>query len=415
MRRYLAIIAVLAFAGRLQAQPSDTTSTPERRQLRASSTAGANIQIDGVLDEMVWESTEVSGGFTERTPEPGAPAPVTTEVRVLYDSDALYVGVQMSLAPGEVPRGSERVRDSFGIFSDDAVTLKFDVRTDRRTTLGFGVNALGTQIDYIALDNGQEFRREHDAIWQAETSITHTHWIAEFRIPAPALGLPEREGARVIGFNVTRDHNARLATYDWSELPPEYGAMSAQHYGELLGVQGIGDGAPLALMPFLLFGAPHDGTLPVELKAGGELRLRLGPDIWSEVTVFTDFAAVDLDEPTANLSRFPLFLPEQRPFFLSGVSIFKFGIPSQAQLFFSRRIGLDEDGETVPIFGGAKVFGRTGAPRFRRSDRAHRLCRGGTGCSLVGGPHSSDHRRGLTRRRDARTARQRSDQHRRRN
>src|SRR5262245_24963960 len=126
-------------------------------------------------------------------------------------------------------------------------------------------------------------------------------------------------------------------------MPPEFGAMAVVHYGELRGITGIGGGRPLAAIPFVLARA---GALPGDRaggarKAGGDLKLRIGADAWAELTVFTDFAQVDLDDPVVNLDRFPLFLPEKRPFFLSGLEVFQFGSTGAAQLFFSRRIGLD--------------------------------------------------------------------------
>ncbi len=344
---------------------SEEAPPPAPRTLDAHPRGEAPIAIDGRLDEAPWQAAPASAGFVERTPIPGAAPPVVTTLRVLYDDDALYVGLEMGLLPGERPRALELRRDDYGIFDDDAVSVKIDVRHDHRNTVGFVTNPEGAQLDYVAIDNGRSFRREFDAIWEVATTVEATRWTAEFRLPAAALGLPRGEGARVLGLQISRDHNARLATDDWAPMPPEMGAFSALHYGELRGVRGLGGGRPLVLIPFALGrylrDADGDGFTPA---LGGEVRLRVADDVWAEATVLTDFAEVDLDDQRINLDRFPLFFPERRPFFLSGIDVFEFGEPGVAQLFFTRRIGLDANGGAIPILAGVKSYGRVGRTAF---------------------------------------------------
>jgi len=337
------------------------------RVLRASR-RDQPIQIDGHLDEADWRTAEVATGFVERRPVPGDVPPVTTSFQVLYDEGALYVGIRCGLAPGETPRGVELTRDNFRIFDDDAVSVKLDVRHDRRTTNGFAVSAAGTQLDYVATDNGQSFRNEFDAVWESAVHVARDAWYVEMRLPVTALGTRETDGRlRVMGLNVTRDHNATRGTYDWSAIPVELGAVSATHYGELhveAEDGGLDGGRPLVLIPYLLASYREDdetrfpsGT-PWQLGAGGTARLRLAEDTWSELTLFTDFAQVDLDDPQVNLDRFPLFFPEKRPFFLSGLDVFEFDASDEVRSFFTRTIGLDEDREEVLMWGGLKLYGR---------------------------------------------------------
>ncbi|MCA9608300.1 MAG: carbohydrate binding family 9 domain-containing protein [Myxococcales bacterium] len=344
----------------------------QERPLLAATTRRGPIAIDGVLDEEDWARASVGAGFRERVPSPGATPPVATEVRVLVDAGAIYVGVTSYLAPGETPRALELTRDSSRIWSDDAVTIKLDVRQDRRSTVGFAVNPAGAQIDFVALDNGRSFRTEYDAVWESATSVREDAWIAELRIPAAALRLPPGAHDRVFGFEVSRDHNARQATYDWALIPPEFGAASALHYGDLEGVGDVGGGRPFILSPFVLvtWPGPDAWSLPIQPKAGGEVRLRLADDVWGELTLLTDFAEVDLDSQVVNLDRFPLFYPERRPFFISGLDVFEFGALEEAQLFFTRRIGLDRNAQPVPILGGLKVYGREGFLSFGLLDVA---------------------------------------------
>jgi hypothetical protein len=339
---------------------------PILKRLQALPRGDAPIRLDGRLDEPIWAEASVGSGFVEREPFPGRlPEEVgaRTEIRALYDPEALYVGVTSLLVEGETPRALELTRDSFNVFSDDAVSLKVDVRLDQRTTVGFVTTPAGTQVDYVAVENGGDFRREFDAIWEVATATAADRWVAEFRIPWIALGLPAGEGARKLGFQVTRDHNARLSTYDWAPMPPQFGATSALYYGRLEGLEGVAGGTPLTLIPYVLTG--YDGPADdLQLKAGGDLRVRFGDDTWSELTLFTDFAQVDLDDPVVNLNRFALFFPERRPFFLSGLEVFEFGATGLSQIFFTRRVGLDPRGRPVPLLGGLKVYGSQGNLRF---------------------------------------------------
>lgn len=365
LRLWGATLCILVFATRAQAQ--DTAPS-----LEAFPRGDTEIRIDGSLDEGPWRAAAVGANFVERLPIPGAHPPVDTEVRVLYDGDALYVGVTMHMLPGETPRGYTYQRDSYRIWDDDAVTLKFDVRHDHRTTAGFATNILGTQLDYISTDNGRSFRREYDAVWEVATQVNVDTWVAEFRLPAQALGLSPSDDVRTLGFDASRDHNARLATDDWSLIPPEFGSTSAIHYGNLTGVREIGGGRVLTLIPFAAGTynrTPADGS-SFTPAGGGDIRMRLAEDVWGEATVLTDFAEVDLDDATINLNRFPLFFPERRPFFLSGADVFEFGESGVAQLYFSRRIGLDTNGRPIPIAGGVKTYGRVGNTSFGLLDVA---------------------------------------------
>lgn len=342
---------------------SETKSGRVERQLRISRTDSAP-KIDGHLDEAAWQFAERSGEFVERVPEPGAKPPIKTEISVVYDQDNLYVAVISELLPGESPRALELRRDASGIFADDTITLKIDVRHDTRTTLGFSTNSAGTQLDYLALEDG-EFRLQFDAIWEAAAQVHADHWVVEYRIPATSLGIQSQDAdhltEKIIGFNVTRDHNIRRATYDWSEIPPQFGATSAVHYGDLIGLQGLGTGRPVSLIPFVA-GAVTSGD-SVTLRPGLDARIHVVEDIWAEASILTDFSQVDLDQPQINLNQFPLFLPERRPFFLSAAEFFDFGTEGINQLFFSRRIGLDEDAQPIPLLGGLKVYGSAGPVR----------------------------------------------------
>ena len=341
---------------------SEPNNTPKRRLRAARLAAGERLTLDGRGDEAAWARAEESWGFVERTPTPNGAPPVQSAVRALFDEEALYVLVRMETRPNEPPVAWELRRDRTELWSDDAISLKIDPRLDQRTSVVFVTNPAGAQLDFISLDNGQVFSVEHDAVWEVATHTTEGSWSAEYRLPYAALGLSaEAVRAGAIGLNLSRDHNGRQATDDWSLLAPEFGPFSALHYGRLEGLEGLKVGRPLTLMPYALGSGDSAG---LGARAGFEARLALSEAEWVEATALTDFAQVDLDDPLVNLNRFPLYFPERRPFFIQGLDVFSFGRPGRAQLFFSRRVGLNDAGEEVPLFGGLKLYGRRGEVRY---------------------------------------------------
>ena len=325
------------------------------------------LTIDGKIQEQAWQKLPWSAGFTERQPQPGQASPAWAGIRVLYDAQAIYIAVLMKLLPNEKPSAFEMRRDQGKIWSDDTITVKIDAGLDRRTTLGFVVNSASANLDFIALDNGQVFRLEYDAIWEGRSHSASDHWSVEYRIPFTALAMsPKALRTGSIGFNVTRDHNMRQATDDWQHLPPEFGAFSALHYGTLSGLKKVRGGRPLIFMPYALMGSHRqvDRNLQINSRIGGEIRYGITNSEWLELSILTDFAQVDLDDPLINLDRFALFLPERRPFFTYGLDVFSFGSSGVSQVFFSRRIGLDAQGREIPIYAGAKAYGRRSSIRY---------------------------------------------------
>ncbi len=311
--------------------------------------------IDGQLGDDVWQSAEAVAGFVERTPRLRAEPPEATRFRVMYDADALYVAVECDDSrPGRI-KATTRSRDAFTIFADDAVTLKLDPAHDHRTTFGFALNPNGAQLDYIAANEGH-FQREWDAVWDGASAVSATGWTAEWRIPWQVLGIDPTAPGDEIGINLSRDHARRAATYDWSLMPPPLSPVSSSRYGHIVGVEPV-DSADLGLeiKPYGLAGFrdpgdPDQGSLRGGLDAAG----RLFPGWRGQLSLFTDFAQVDVDDQVINLTRFNVFFPEKRDFFMRDADLFVFGWQGEAQLFNSRSIGI-HDGEEVPIFVGAKA------------------------------------------------------------
>ena len=338
------------------------TVVPEERTYEAHR-AVDEIVIDGKADEKTWRQAPKDSRFRERQPNLGETPPVKTTIRVAYDDFAIYVFVDCESKKGDVIVRTLR-RDNDGIFADDTVTIKFDPTHNRRNGYAFSVNAEGAQVDALGLDDGRQFLRQWDAVWTAETVRRDDGWTAEFRIPFYVLGIKSAK-ERTIGFDVSRDHPSRNATYDWRLFIPPRSPMSTSQFGDVTGLRNIKSQRALEYTPFVLartnFG-PDLGLDPATkptFATGGDARVQIGAGSYVEGSLLTDFAQVEADEVQVARNRFPLFFPERRPFFINGLDVFQFGRDREAQLFFSRRVGLAER-TPVPILGGAKVYGRSG-------------------------------------------------------
>ncbi|MCO4763924.1 MAG: carbohydrate binding family 9 domain-containing protein [Myxococcales bacterium] len=383
LRRSLVLAVVLCglMNPSVHAAPRPTTAISPRPTARAEATTIA-IQVDGHLDESAWLRAHKNAGFVERKPRLRARPPERTWFSVLYDGSYLYIGVFCGEKDPSAIRARTTARDSFALFSDDAISIKIDAARDRRTTVGFVLNPAGARLDYRGV-NEKEMRREFDTRWSGASARTPHGWTAEFRIPWSSLGVDPTEPPSVIGLNLSRDHAGRNATYDWALMPPPFSPISASLYGTVTGFEqlaglphhatstdgGSGD-TPYNVVPWLLVGGTAEAAegaatgIEPTYSGGVDLSVRLGSRMRAQVTVNTDFAQVNVDDQVVNLSRFSLFMPEKREFFLRDVEVFTFGRRGSAQLFHSRRIGLNQ-GQPIPIFLGVKAVGRpTDALRF---------------------------------------------------
>jgi hypothetical protein len=350
---------------------------PPRRQGRSRKALArpttSKPVIDGKLDDNAWRTASRHGTFTERVPRLYARPPVRTSFRVLYDAGALYVAVELEETQPDKLRALTRGRDDSSLFRDDAISLKIDPTNDDRTTIGFSTNLAGARLDYRGIDESQ-FRTEYDVIWQAAASRTAKGWSVEFMIPWRALGVDPSQPPKSMGFNLSRDHSRRNATYDWAVLAPPFSPIAASQYGTLTGFEKLTEITTtkkrtlrsLQAIPYALGGMRRnldsdagegDNHQSESLyNAGLDVNANMGR-FRGQLTLNTDFAQVDLDNQVVNLTRFGLFLPEKRNFFLSDLEVLSFGRAQEAQMLYSRRMGLSGQ-DIVPILSGLKLVGR---------------------------------------------------------
>lgn len=326
--------------------------TPARPRTSATRLKGS-IRIDGRLDEESWSRTPVASNFIQSWPAERAPATDSTQVRVLYDSDALYVGVKMFDAHPDSIAAQLARRDASGIYSD-WVHVVVDSYYDRRTAFRFSLNPKGVQKDVRHFDDGNE-DLNWDAVWEAGTSIDRDGWTAEIRIPFSQLRFsrPGDGSAMTWGFQVQRDVARRGERSGWSFWGRQSGGYVSS-FGDLEGLADLPQPGRLELLPYVSstltrellnttnpFYSRNDGSISV----GGDFKYGLTSGLTLNGTINPDFGQVELDPAVVNLSQYETFLAERRPFFIEGADLFRFGSVRAnnryggGQYFYSRRIG----------------------------------------------------------------------------
>ena len=331
--------------------------------------------IDGVLDDAVWAGAAVVSEFTQQEPNAGEPATERTEVRILHDGSNLYFSVRaFDSAPDQVV-ATEMRRDGEQILEEDSFQLILDTFKDSRSAYMFVVSPLGAQLDQQVSDEGGRDRRasggainrDWDGVWAVSAERTSDGWVAEIAIPLVNLRFPEAE-PQEWGINFMRNIARKNEQVFWAPIPVEYALTRVSLAGSLSGLESLSRGRDLRIKPYVSGGARRqldDGTTHNTSQAdyGVDLKYGVSPSLNLDVTILTDFAQAEVDNEQVNLTRFPLFFPEKREFFLENAGLFTVGSTSStgriADLFFSRRIGITSDGN-VPILGGARLTGKVG-------------------------------------------------------
>ncbi len=316
--------------------------------------------VDGRLDDAAWRDAPVAKGLGQYNPNVDQPMTEKTEFRVVYDDINLYVGVWCY--DSEPERITARVMSRDGTLSaDDHVVVIIDPFHDRRNGYYFQVNPNAARRDSLISDNNN-LNDNWDGIWAAATSIDQDGWKAEISIPFKTLSFNPR--SEVWGFNLVRGIRRRSELGRWASPRPEIRDYNVAEAGEIYGIEGIHQGVGLQISPYVLNRYTDDRvdrSDDVDFDGGGDVRYRITPNLTTTLSFNTDFAETEVDTRQVNLTRFPLFFPEKRAFFLEDSGIFEFGgLNSELLPFFSRRIGLSDGGEVVPINVAGKLTGRIG-------------------------------------------------------
>lgn len=320
-----------------------------------ASERGADFILDGTPSESFWDSIEVIDNFHQSRPVDGEPASEKTEVQISIDEQFIYVGVRAydSDIKNLVAKG---LIQGQSFFSDDRFTVSFDTFNDRRNSYFFQVNANGIRRD--ALVGNDYFIDEWDTIWDAAAAVHKWGWSAELKIPVKSIAFDPN--SETWGINFTRNHPRLGEEMAWSSLDR---STRPSAFGRATGLKGFTQGKGLELNPSVSLGyldSEQSGSDSIfEPSITGFYNIT--PYLTGGITLNTDFSGTESDDRQINLGRFSLFFPEKREFFLRDASIFEFGgLNRNARPFFSRRIGLSDDGDALDLNAGLRLSGRAG-------------------------------------------------------
>lgn len=347
-------------------------SDDEQKSLRAVRVATPPV-IDGRLDDPVWQEAEVVTDFHQTRPGNGTPPSERTELYVLYDNDAIYIGARMFDSNPELI-AAPTFRHGQGLGSDDRLVVILDPFNTRRAGYRFETNANGVRHDAL-YENVTSFSSDWTAVWDTAASISEEGWLAELAIPFKTL--PFDPDIDEWGFNFGRGIRRRGEEMAWVSRNRTY---NAGILGVATGLTGMDQGKGLDVVPSLAVTDSKrfdSGASDSNVEPSLDVFYRLTPSLNAALTINTDFSATEVDNRQINLTRFSLFFPEKRDFFLNDADLFQFGRigaggfnnnnqassrPSResAQPFFSRRIGLDRSGAPVDLEYGGRISGRVG-------------------------------------------------------
>jgi len=367
----LATLGTLAEPGTAQVTPIDPDLAP--RPSASATRASGPVRIDGVLDEDTWSDARVIDEFWQQKPATGAPATELTEVRILYDDQNLYIGAELHDQPGYRPIIPTLQRDP-NTRDGDAFGIMFDPFQDGKTVFSFFFNPGGAVRDIQSADDGRINNAAWDAAFDLRTRVHDSGWTLELAIPWSQLRFDPTREEQLWGMNMLRRIRRKNEDATWAPMDRQWQIYVSSRGGTLNGLDGLETGRNLSIKPFALASEPS-GDLQVDaetsFEVGGDLKYGITPGMTLDLTVNTDFSQVEVDQEQVNLTRFSLFLPEKREFFLENAGVFQFGDQGSYStrtgatnrdftLFHSRRIGLAPNGSPLPILGGGRVSGTAG-------------------------------------------------------
>jgi len=342
---------------------SSFTSTNEFKSITAKRLEDNQvIQLDGILTENAWQRTTPVSEFLQQEPIEGEPASEKTEVFIVFNQDHLYIGAILYDSDSERILAYQKQRDA-DLSTDDRFRWILDTFRDGRTGYFFEINPAGMMGDgLLGSGIGFEPNQSWDGIWEARVARSVDGWSAEICIPFRTLNFDPANDEWGINFQRTiRRKNEETL---WSGHLRNQGLYLPVHAGILKGIHDVSQGIGLEVIPYASaarkYAVDEDPQICNPADMGFDVQYSITSGLRAALTVNTDFAEVEVDERRVNLTRFPLIFPEKRDFFLEGSGVYDFSVRSGPLPFFSRRIGLTDDGAPVPIQFGLRFGGQTG-------------------------------------------------------
>jgi len=316
-------------------------------------------RLDGILNEDCWGKAVKISNFTQRELNEGEPASEKTQVAVVYTNSVLYIGVWCYDRQPEKIVAKEMKRD-FRHWGEDDFEIIIDTYNDQRNGYFFITNPNGAREDILITDEGRGSNKSWNGVWDVATKITNEGWFAEIEIPFSTLKFPNQP-EQIWGINFERNITHKNEQVLWQAWSRDYDIEMVSHAGKLVGLKNITGGNLLEIKPYLTAGLQKNSEEKADQVArfGGDLNYLITSNLKLNVTLHTDFAQIESDRARINLSRFSLYYPEKRGFFLEGSGSFDFSLGGRTKVFYSRRIGI-KDGEEIPIIGGVRLLGKQG-------------------------------------------------------
>ena len=389
LRNLALVVTVIGLPASLAADVQQGHSRHSLHRLTAGLVSDP-IVVDGRLTEPAWNQAVAATNFIQSEPNEGEPATEQTEVKLLTDGTTLYIGFSAyDTQADEIVVGE--LKKDFNPRTGDAFEVIIDTFLDRRNGYIFATNPMGAKWDAQMMNEGREVNSDWDAIWRTGAHIDANGWYAELAIPLHTLRFSNTD-SQTWGINFLRRLHRRKEESYWAPVPRHYRITRVSLAGTLENLRGLRGGTDLRIKPYMLASGTQLFTQPVvgDTAMGLDLKYGLTAGLTLDMTINTDFSQVESDEQQINLTRVSLFFPEKREFFLENSGVFQFGPGNERgqgrsrirsglgasssfsrlneiaqpgndlRLFFSRRIGLDDSGEAIPILGGLRLTGNTG-------------------------------------------------------
>ena len=376
-----------ALAGRAIDPPAPVPPAVESRNSTGQATVRAvrldvHIVMDGLLTEPVYREVPAITGFIQQEPVEGQPATERTEAWIFFDDENIYISARCWQSRMDQVVANEMRRDE--IFRNDNFAIVFDTFHDQRTGVLFRTSPIGALME-MEFTEEPTFNLDWNTVWDVRTAYFDGGWTVEFVIPFRSLRYPAGVG-RSWGINLGRTVLSKNERSFLTLIPASLssrGFTTAAYAGNLVGLEVPDESINIDVKPYAISGLTSDFSTPSPLEnqlsgdAGVDVKYKITQSLTADFTVNTDFAQVEVDEQQVNLTRFSLFFPEKREFFLEGKGLFEFAggrgvsgggssayqrgrqVTNTPVLFFSRRIGL-ENGRVIPIRGGGRLTGKVG-------------------------------------------------------
>lgn len=372
-RCFVLLFICCVFSVASNAQDQINTADLSARPTAKAVVLESSPEIDGeVINDALWKTIEPISELSQAQPNFGQAASEKTAIRVAYTSSVFYVAV---VCYDSNPNGlvvSDARRDA-DLDNTDAFLFILDTYKDGQNGFIFGTNSLGVEYDAQVDNEGQGnnnvnrqqggtiggFNLNWDGAWEVKTKVGDFGWSAEFAIPLRTLRF---QSGKDWGINFRRNIRKSNEIAYWSEMPLGLDLKRLSLAGTLTNLD-LRSPGNLKVIPYVLTRFDKDNTAidtdyQTNFEVGGDIKYSVTPSLTLDLTYNTDFAQVEVDDQQVNLDRFNLFFPEKRPFFLENAGLFSVGSPGEVDLFFSRRIGIGNNGNIVPIIGGARVSGK---------------------------------------------------------